>query len=57
MSRPMTAATNSAVESSSTRRISQVRRHDRQVRQDGEPDDDPGDDPHGEEGAGVVLVR
>ena len=53
----MTAATNSAVERSSTRRMSQLRRHDRQVRQDREADDDPGDDPGRQEGAGVVGRR
>ena len=44
-SRPATAVTNSAVESASTWRISQVAGHDRQVRQQREADDDPGDDP------------
>ena len=49
ISSPMTAVTNSAVESSSTWRMSQSGRDDRQVRQDREADHDPGDDPGGEE--------
>ena len=50
----MTAATNSAVDSSSTRRDEPRGRHDREVRQDREADDDPGDDPRREEAPGVV---
>ena len=42
---PPRPSTNSAVDSSWTRSISQPRRHDREVRQDREADDDPGDRP------------
>ena len=56
MSSPMTAATNSAVESASTWRMSQSGRDDRQVRQDREADHDPGDDPGGQEGARIRRV-
>ena len=55
-SRPMTAVTNSAVERSSTREISHVGGHERQVRQDREADHDPGDDPRGQQEAGVAGV-
>ena len=48
-SSPTTAVTNSAVESSWTALDQPARRDDRQVRQDREPDDHPGDDPGGEE--------
>ena len=56
MSRPTIAVTNSAVESASTRRISQVAGHDREVREHAEPDDHPGHHPQGDERTGGVVV-
>ena len=41
----MIAVTNSAVDSSWTARMSQLGRDDRQVRQEREAEDDPGEDP------------
>ena len=53
----MTAATNSAVESCLDLADEPLGGHDRQVRQDREPDDHPGDDPGGQKGARVVAAR
>ena len=52
----MTAVTNSAVESSSTWRMSQVGGLDGDVRQDAEADHDPGHHPERDQGPGRIEL-
>ncbi len=54
--RPRTAVTNSAVDSSCTQRISQAAGTTVRYGQDGEPDDEPGNEPEGDEGARVGAL-